>query len=635
MKLTKKQRKMLLRLIVAAEAFAGLLVSGKLDILPENRWFLLALWLVPYLAAGWDVLWKAARNIIRGHVFDEDFLMMVATFGAFGCGENAEAVAVMLLFQIGELFQSVAVGRSRSAIAEMMDIAPETANVLRDGTFTEVDPEDVLEGEIILVRPGERIPLDGVVTDGSSFLDTSSLTGESVPRRAAVGDQVISGCLNGEGTLQVRVSGEYADSTVAKVLELVENASSRKAKVENFITRFARWYTPSVTIAAVLLAVIPPLFFNEGWADWIRRACSFLVISCPCALVISVPLSFFGGIGAAAKKGILVKGSNFFEALANVKTIVFDKTGTLTKGEFSVTELHPVEGLTEEELLSFTALTESTSTHPVALALRRAAADRGLTESEKLPEDASFREIAGKGVEAELGDNEFLAGSAKLLKDHDIAFAPLDAAGTVVYLAVNGHFAGSVLISDTVKDNAAAAIHRLKEDGIEKSVMLSGDRKEAAEHVGRALGLTEVRAELLPGDKVNELEKILGETAREGKEKKSGFVAYVGDGMNDAPVLGRADVGIAMGSLGSDAAIEAADVVLMDDDLMKLPQAFKIARRTIRIVRQNIVFALTVKGIALVLGALGIASMWIAVFADVGVAVIAILNSLRAMKAES
>jgi len=620
--------------------FACVMAVEKVHLIPGNTWLLLGCWLVPYLVAGYDVLWKAARNIVRGHVFDEDFLMMVATFGAFGCGENAEGVAVMLLFQIGELFQSVAVGKSRESIAKMMDIAPKTAHVLRNGEFTETDPEEVRAGEMILVRPGERVPLDGVVAEGSSFLDTSSLTGESVPRYVETGDRVISGCLNGEGTLRVQVSGEYEDSTVAKVLELLENASSRKAKVENFITRFARWYTPSVTVAAVLLAVLPPLLFRVPWTEWIRRACSFLVISCPCALVISVPLGFFGGIGAAAKKGILVKGSNFFEALANVKTLVFDKTGTLTKGEFSVAEICPVTGLAEDQLLKFAAMAESASTHPVALALRREASKCGLTVGQDVLGNAELREIPGKGIEAVIQGSRFLAGSVKLLADHGIEASVPEGVGTVVYLAVNGHFAGSIRISDSLKDHAPLALDLLRDYGISKTVMLSGDRREAAEAVGRELSLSEVRAELLPGDKVSEFERILeeqggGDTQSGTFGKKSGFVAYVGDGMNDAPVLGRADVGIAMGSLGSDAAIEAADVVLMDDDLMKLPQAFKIARRTIRIVRQNIVFALTVKGIALILGALGIASMWIAVFADVGVAVIAILNSLRAMKAES
>ena len=546
--------------------------------------------------------------------------MMVATVGAFGVQEFSEAVAVMLFYQVGELFQSYAVGKSRQSISAMMDICPEYANIEQNGVLTQVDPDDVEVGDIIVIKPGERIPLDGVVIEGESLVDTAALTGESVPRSAKAGDEIISGCVNGSGTLKVKVTKEFDDSTVAKILELVENASSKKAKVENFITKFAKYYTPVVTIGAVVLALVPPLVLGGGFAEWIQRACIFLVISCPCALVISVPMGFFGGIGAASKVGVLVKGSNYLEAVAEMTTIVFDKTGTLTKGEFKVAQIQP-QGMTETELLEIAALGEGYSTHPIANSIREA---YGKTPDMKRTENAN--EIAGHGISITVDNKAVLIGNEKLMKKEGIAYTPCQSCGTVVYVACDGKFAGTLVISDTVKDGAKEAISAMKQVGVKKCVMLTGDRKEAAMEVAKELGIDEVHAELLPADKVAQVERLLREKPK--KEK----LAFVGDGINDAPVLTRADIGIAMGSMGSDAAIEAADVVLMDDDVRKIASIVRISRKTLLIVKQNIVFALGVKAIVLLLGAFGAANMWEAVFADVGVSVIAILNSMRALK---
>lgn len=620
--MTKKQKAMLYRIIMTSILFAGLMAAehaGLLEAL-EGTWYLFGIFLVPYLLIGYDIIWKAAKNISHGQIFDENFLMMIATFGAFGIGKYTEAVAVMLFYQVGELFQSYAVGKSRQSIADMMDIVPEYANIEENGVLRQVDPDDVEVGSIIVVKPGERIPLDGVVAEGESLIDTAALTGESVPRRATAGDTIISGCVNGSGTLKVRTTKEFDDSTVAKILELVENASTKKAKVENFITRFARYYTPVVTIGAALLAVLPPLMLGGGWTDWLQRACIFLVISCPCALVISVPLGFFGGIGAASRLGVLVKGSNFLEAVAEMNTIVFDKTGTLTKGEFKVTEILP-QGCTKEELLELAALGEGYSNHPIANSVREA---WGRPLDLTRVTDAS--ETAGHGVCALVDGKELLLGNEKLMKQQGISHVHCSAAGTVIYAALEGKFAGSIVISDTVKEGAAEAIRDMKRVGVEKCVMLTGDRKEAAEAVAEKLGLDEVYAQLLPGDKVSRVEELL----KQQPEKKR--LAFVGDGINDAPVLTRADIGIAMGSMGSDAAIEAADVVLMDDDVRKIAALVRLSRKTLRIVKQNIVFALGVKALVLILGAAGMANMWGAVFADVGVSVIAILNSMRALE---
>ena len=620
--MTKKQKRMLMRIIVAFLLFGGLLIAeytGNLESL-EGTWILFVIYLIPYLVIGWDIIYKAARNISHGQIFDENFLMMIATFGAFGVKEYAEAVTVMLFYQVGELFQSYAVGKSRQSISDMMDICPEYANVEVDGILVQADPDDVEVGSIIVIKPGERIPLDGIVVEGESLIDTAALTGESVPRKTGVGDEIFSGCVNGSGTLKVKTTKEFDDSTVAKILELVENASDKKAKVENFITRFAKYYTPIVTIGAVVLATLPPLILGGRWSDWIQRACIFLVISCPCALVISVPLGFFGGIGAASRIGVLVKGSNFLEAVAEVTTIVFDKTGTLTKGEFKVTELH-AKGCEQGELLKLAALGEGYSNHPIAISIREA-----YGEDPDLGRVSNAEEIAGHGIRVLVDGRAVLIGNEKLMKRENISYVPCECAGTVVYVACDGRFFGAIVISDTIKDGAKEAIRDMKLVGVQKCVMLTGDRKEAAEAVAEELGLDEVHAELLPGDKVTRVEQLLGQLGE--KEK----LAFVGDGINDAPVLTRADVGIAMGSMGSDAAIEAADVVLMDDDVRKIASVVGISRKTLRIVKQNIVFALAVKALVLLLGALGMANMWEAVFADVGVSVIAILNSMRVLK---
>ena len=618
--MTKKQKKMLYRIIVTFLLFAVLMVcehTGGMD--GWNKIVLFVIYLVPYLVIGYDIVYKAARNISHGQVFDENFLMMIATFGAFGVGEYSEAVAVMLFYQVGELFQGYAVGKSRQSISDMMDICPEYANIEEDGVLKQVDPDDVEVGSIIVVKPGERIPLDGIVVEGESLIDTAALTGESVPRSAKAGDEIISGCVNGSGTLKVKTTKEFDDSTVAKILELVENASSKKAKVENFITRFAKYYTPVVTISAVILAILPPLILGGGWAEWIQRACIFLVISCPCALVISVPLGFFGGIGAASKIGVLVKGSNYLEAVAEMTTIVFDKTGTLTKGEFKVTDVITENG-SKEELIELAALGEGYSNHPIANSIREA-----YGKELDLNRVTNTEEIAGHGIKAVIDGKTVLLGNEKLMKSESIFYTPCKSMGTVVYVACNGVFEGAVVISDTIKDGAKEAIHDMKQVGVRHTVMLTGDRKEAAETVAQTLGIDEVHAELLPGGKVEQVEALLK------AEKEKERLAFVGDGINDAPVLTRADIGIAMGSMGSDAAIEAADIVLMDDDVTKIASVVKIARKTLRIVKQNIVFALAIKALVLILGALGMANMWEAVFADVGVSVIAILNSMRTL----
>ena len=618
--MTKKQKKMLYRIIVTFLLFAVLMVcehTGRMD--GWNKIVLFVIYLVPYLFIGYDMVYKAARNISHGQVFDENFLMMIATFGAFGVGEYSEAVAVMLFYQVGELFQGYAVGKSRQSISDMMDICPEYANIEEDGVLKQVDPDDVEVGSIIVVKPGERIPLDGIVVEGESLIDTAALTGESVPRSAKAGDEIISGCVNGSGTLKVKTTKEFDDSTVAKILELVENASSKKAKVENFITRFAKYYTPVVTIGAVILAILPPLIIGGGWAEWIQRACIFLVISCPCALVISVPLGFFGGIGAASKIGVLVKGSNYLEAVAEMTTIVFDKTGTLTKGEFKVTDVITENG-SKEELIELAALGEGYSNHPIANSIREA-----YGKELDLNRVTNTEEIAGHGIKAVIDGKTVLLGNEKLMKSESIFYTSCKSMGTVVYVACNGVFEGAVVISDTIKDGAKEAIRDMKQVGVRHTVMLTGDRREAAETVAQTLGIDEVHAELLPGGKVEQVEALLK------AEKEKERLAFVGDGINDAPVLTRADIGIAMGSMGSDAAIEAADIVLMDDDVTKIASVVKIARKTLRIVKQNIVFALAIKALVLILGALGMANMWEAVFADVGVSVIAILNSMRTL----
>ena len=621
--MNKKQKNMLYRIIVTAIIYGGVIVAEKIVKLElfETWWASLLIFAVPYLIIGYDIIFKAVRNIFNGQVFDENFLMCVATFGAFGTGENSEAVAVMLFYQVGELFQGYAVNKSRQSITELMDICPEYANIEVDGKLEQVDPDDVNIGDVIVVKPGERVPLDGKVIKGSSMVDTSALTGESVPRKVDEGSEIISGCVNGSGTLTVEVTKEFDDSTVAKILELVENASSKKAKVENFITKFARYYTPIVVIAAVVLAILPPIILGGNWASWIKRACIFLVISCPCALVISVPLSFFGGIGAASKNGILIKGSNYIEALSEMKVIVFDKTGTITKGEFKVQKLILGSGdVNKGELIEWAAYAEGYSDHPIAKSIKDA---YGSNIDLNLVDNAE--EISGHGIKVNVKGKEVLAGNEKLMKLKNIKYQPCTEAGTVVYVAVEGKYTGCVLIADGIKEGAGQAFENLKKLGVRKTVMLTGDRKDVGEAVASELHIDEVHTELLPADKVKQVERILGESDDKNK------VAFVGDGINDAPVLMRSDIGIAMGSMGSDAAIEAADIVLMDDDIRKIPLVMRIASKTMGIVRQNIVFALGVKLLVLILGALGVANMWEAVFADVGVSVIAILNAMRTL----
>lgn len=618
--MTTKQKKNLIRIAVALVLFLAAWLS------PLTGWWQLGAFLVPYFIVGWDVLWRALRNIAHGQIFDENFLMAVATIGALAIGEYPEGVAVMLFYQVGEWFQSYAVGRSRRSIASLMDIRPDIANVERDGQLQEVDPDEVAIGEVIVVKPGEKVPLDGVVLEGRSSLDTAALTGESLPREVVPGDDVVSGCVNQSGLLRVQVTKRFGESTVSKILDLVENASSKKAPAENFITKFARYYTPCVVIGAVLLAVLPPLLtgWNDWsvWSEWIHRALIFLVISCPCALVISVPLSFFGGIGGASRCGILVKGSNYLEALAATDVVVFDKTGTLTQGVFNVTAIHP-DHVSEGQLLELAALAESYSEHPISRSLREAYGKE--VDTSRI---TSNEELAGRGVRAVIDGKTVCVGNNKLMDDIGIAWHPCHRVGTTVHVSVDGAYAGHIVISDEVKPDAKEAIAALKELGVRKTVMLTGDAKAVGESVAADLGLDAVYTQLLPGDKVDRMEDLLKERVGKGK------LAFVGDGMNDAPVLSRADVGIAMGGMGSDAAIEAADIVLMDDKPSKIASANRIARRTHRIVNQNIVFALAVKALVLLLGALGVANMWEAVFADVGVSVIAILNAMRALKVE-
>ena len=615
--MTKKQKKTLRRILLAVVLSLCVFLAATFLELP---WFLqLALWLVPYLVIGHDVLKKAVLGIKNGEVFDENFLMAIATVGAMACGEYGEGVAVMLFYQVGELFQSYAVGKSRRSIAALMDIRPDSANLENsDGSLSAVDPEEVAVGSVIVVRPGEKVPIDGRVLSGESSLNTAALTGESRPRTVRPGEEVISGCVNGDGLLRIETTKPYGESTVAKILELVENSSLKKAKVENFITKFARYYTPAVCFAALALAVLPPLVLGGGWVTWLLRALTFLVISCPCAVVISIPLTFFGGIGGASRCGILVKGGNYLEALAHTGVAVFDKTGTLTKGVFAVTRLSPAPGVAEDDLLHTAALAESYSSHPISKSLREAAPDAS-------GEVCDVQEIAGHGVKALVNGRTVLAGNAKLMEQSGVEFTPEEGAGTVVYVARDGEFLGAVLISDEEKPTARKAIAALKAQGV-RTVMLTGDAPAVAEKVAEGLGLDEVHAGLLPADKVQWVETLLNSKPA-GKN-----LTFVGDGINDAPVLMRADVGIAMGALGSDAAIEAADVVLMDDDPAKLVTAMGIARKCMAIAYENIVFALVVKALFLLLGALGIANMWWAVFADVGVMVLAVLNATRMLQ---
>lgn len=613
MKMTQKQKRNLYRILLSGVLF-GMILFLPLSPLAEGIGYLLC-----YGVIGYDILWRAVTNILAGQVFDENFLMAIATVGAMCLGDYKEGVAVMMFYQVGELFQSCAVSQSRRSIAGLMDIRPDYANVLRMDEEWEVEPDEVQVGEVIVVRPGERIPLDGMIIRGNSVLDTSALTGESMPREVQEGEQIISGCINQTGVLQIRVTKLYEQSTVARILDLVENASSKKAKTENFITRFARYYTPAVVIGAVLFAVLPPLLFGEPFAKWIHRALNFLVVSCPCALVISVPLSFFGGIGGASKCGVLVKGSNYLEALASLETVVFDKTGTLTKGSFAVSKCVPC-GISEEGLLQLAAYAESNSHHPISRSIVKAYGKE--IDRAKVTE---VQEIAGHGVLVQVDGRHLAVGNEKLMKEQGISFDKLREAGTVVYVAEDGIYRGAILIADEVKPDAKAAIAGLKKAGVGETVMLTGDAEEVGEKVAAELGLDEVYAGLLPADKVSHVERLLAQRSKKGQ------LAFVGDGINDAPVLARADVGIAMGGLGSDAAIEAADIVIMTDEPYKIVTAMKIAKKTLRIVHQNIMFALGVKGIVLALSAFGIASMWAAVFADVGVAVIAILNAIRAL----
>ena len=631
--MSKKLKRQLKQILIGLSIFAVLMVVEHTCGFPGvlgTRWGELVLYLIPYLIAGRDVVKKCFLGIKNRQLLDECFLMTLATVGAFVTGENSEAVAVMLFYQVGEWFQNYAVGKSRKSITELMDIAPDFANVERaDGSIEEVDPEEVQIGDILVIRAGEKIPVDGTVLEGQSMVNTSALTGESVPRSAVSGDQIISGCINGEGLLKIRAEKKYEDSTVAQILELVENASSKKSKTENFITRFARYYTPIVVAGAVLLALIPPIF-TGNWMDWMMRACTFLVISCPCALVISVPLSFFGGIGAASNIGVLVKGSNYLEQMAHLDTVVSDKTGTLTEGVFHVTRVVPAEGVSEEAVLRNAAIVESLSTHPIAKSIQAA-----YTEVLKPGLARDARNVSGQGLIAEVGDSTVCVGNKRLMEENGIDYREIrDGESTVVYVAADGKFQGAILISDEIKDSAVKAIREMKQEGVRHVVMLTGDRKGIAEAVAEKLSVDEFRAELLPADKVRAVEELLERMSGGKNDGSSGKkkLAFIGDGINDAPVLSRADVGIAMGSMGSDAAIEAADVVIMDDDIGKIPRTIRIARQTVGIAYQNIAFALFIKILFLILGALGIIGMWWAVFADVGVAVICILNSMRMLK---
>ena len=637
--MTRKQKKTRARilaaavLLLAAKLLPTIWLPGAIPFLSVSHAaadgttaFSLSMWplyLAAYFTVGWDVLWRAVRNIKNGQVFDENFLMAVATVGAVGCGELAEGVAVMLFYQVGELFQSVAVDRSRKSISSLMDIRPDYANVEREGRLEQVDPEEVAVGDTIVIKAGERVPLDGTVLDGTSNLDTAALTGESLPRFVKPGDEVISGCVNLSGLLHVKVSKPYGESTVAKILDLVENSAAKKAKAENFITKFARYYTPAVVFAALALAILPPLLGFGAWMDWLQRALTFLVVSCPCALVISIPLSFFGGIGGASRQGILVKGGNYLEALAAAGTVVFDKTGTLTRGNFEVTVIHPQE-MDEKELLECAALAERSSDHPIAQSILRAC-----KELPALDRISASEEIAGHGMHVTVDGREIYAGNARLMDKIGVPITlNCKHDGTIIHVAVDGRYMGHIVISDQIKPEAAQALKALKAAGVERTVMLTGDAQGAAQAVAAQVGVDEVHAQLLPGDKVDQVERLL----KEKRPRRT--LVFVGDGVNDAPVLSRADIGVAMGAMGSDAAIEAADVVLMDDDLTKLPRAVAIARKTMRIVKEKTVFAIGIKFLVLGLAAIGHANMWMAVFADVGVCILAILNAGRMLRAK-
>ena len=623
--MNKKQKNMLIRILAAA------VMLVVLAFIPAEGVLRFALYMVPYLTVGYDILWKAVKGIKNRQVFDENFLMAVATVGAVvlaiyeGSGDYTEAIAVMLFYQVGELFQSYAVGKSRRNISELMDIRPDYANIEADGKLQKVDPDEVEPGSVIVVQPGEKVPIDGVILEGSSSLNTSALTGESLPREVKAGDEVVSGCINMSGLLKIRTTKEFGESTVSKILDLVENASSRKSRSEDFISKFARIYTPAICISALALAILPPLVrmlfmgLAADWGTWIYRALTFLVISCPCALVISIPLSFFAGIGGASKEGILVKGSNYLETLSQTGIVVFDKTGTLTQGNFEVSGIHH-NALENEELLAYAALAESASSHPISKSLQRAygkEVDRSRV--------SDIREVPGGGVIAKVDGREVAAGNDKLMKQIGVAFIPCHSVGTIIHMAVDGKYMGHIVISDVIKPHAKPAIQALKSAGIRQTVMLTGDAKKVADSVAASLGINQVYSELLPGDKVDKVEELLEK--KPAREK----LAFVGDGINDAPVLSRADIGIAMGAMGSDAAIEAADVVLMDDDPMQIAKAIKISRKCLRIVYENIVFAVGIKLICLILGALGFANMWLAIFADVGVMILAVLNAIRAL----
>ena len=618
--MTKKQKKALIRIIISVA------LVGLISLLPVKGYLRFGMFMIPYLVIGYDILRKAVKGIMNRQVFDENFLMAVATIGAIALGDYTEGVAVMIFYQIGELFQSYAVGKSRRNISELMDIRPDYANIRTEsGELEQVDPDEVEIGSIIVVQPGEKVPIDGIIVEGKSSLNTSALTGESLPRDAAAGDEIISGCINMTGVLEIKTTREFGESTVSKILDMVENASSRKSRSENFISKFAQYYTPIVCYLAAALAILPPLVsilflhIAPNWGEWIFRALTFLVISCPCALVISIPLSFFAGIGGASRSGVLVKGSNYLETLAQTSCVVFDKTGTLTQGVFAVTSVRPA-GMTEAELLEYAALAESYSGHPISKSLQKA-----YGKSADQNRIGEVEEISGNGVKAVIGGKEVAVGNDKLMKKLGVSYEESNEIGTIVHVAIDGKYAGNILISDQSKPTSAEAIKSLKKAGVSKTVMLTGDRRNVAEHVAKELGLTEYYAELLPADKVTSVEKLLAEQGSHDK------LAFVGDGINDAPVLSRADIGIAMGAMGSDAAIEAADIVLMDDDPMKIVKAIKIARKCIRIVYENIYFAIGIKVICLILGALGIANMWAAIFADVGVMVIAVLNAIRAL----
>lgn len=622
--MSKKQKNVLCRIIVSLILLVAMSI---LDALVDLPWIVqLALYMVPYLVIGYDILKKAGKGILNRQVFDENFLMAVATVGAVCLGEYKEGAAVMLFYQIGELFQSVAVGKSRKNIAALMDIRPDYANMMVDGKLEKVDPDDVEIGAEIIINPGEKVPIDGVIVEGNTTLNTSALTGESVPRDASCGDEIISGCINMSGMIKVKTTKEFGDSTVSKILDLVENSAMKKSRSENFITKFARYYTPAVCYSALALAILPPVVrlvmgISPMWGEWIIRALTFLVISCPCALVISIPLSFFGGIGCASSNGILVKGSNYLEALSATKYIVFDKTGTLTKGVFEVSATYPENGFTREDLLRFAAYAESSSSHPISVSLKKAYGKE--LDLEKI---SSIEEIAGHGVCAQVDGKKVYVGNMRLMQREQVQVLTEHKEGTVCYVAIDGVYGGCIVISDVIKPNAKEAIRGLKASGIKKTIMLTGDAKETALRVANEIGMDEVHSELLPADKVAQVERLLDEKG----EKEN--LAFVGDGINDAPVLSRADIGIAMGAMGSDAAIEAADVVLMDDDPNKIALAMKISVRTLRIVHQNIIFALAIKAVCLILGAVGIANMWVAIFADVGVMVLAVLNATRALK---